>query len=76
MMDELTKMVADKTGISMEQSKMAVKVVMDFIGEKLPGGMGKQVQDMMMGEGVSGNMGNMMGNIGNVMGGMGGKTDK
>lgn len=71
MMDEMTKMVADKTGMSMEQSKMAVQTMMDFMMSKMPEGMGKQVHDMMMGEGMMGDMGKMMGGMDKTMGDMG-----
>jgi nucleoid DNA-binding protein len=35
-MDDLIKLVAEKTGISPEQAKTAVETVMGFVKEKLP----------------------------------------
>lgn len=85
MMDEIAKAVADRTGLSMDQSKQAVQAVMDFMMSRMPEGMGKQMQAMMTGSDVSGAMGDMnkmmgdmgdmgktMGDVGKMLGGMGG----
>jgi len=35
-MDELVKLVAQKTGLSQDQAKAATQVVIDFLKSKLP----------------------------------------
>lgn len=87
MMDEIVKAVADRTGLSMEQSKMAVQAAMDFMMSKMPEGMGTQLQAMMTGSDMSGamgdmnkmmgdtgDMGKMIGDMGKLLGGMGGSN--
>jgi hypothetical protein len=76
-MDELAKVVSEKTGLSMDQSKMAAQAVVDYIMSKLPAPMAQQMKDMMMGEGMMGGMGKMgdmgktMDDMGKMMGDMG-----
>ncbi|RPI16777.1 MAG: DUF2267 domain-containing protein [Ignavibacteriae bacterium] len=48
-MDNLIKMVVDKTGISAEQAKGAVDTVLGFIKEKVPG-IGDQIDGLLKGE--------------------------
>jgi hypothetical protein len=48
-MEALIKMVSEKTGISQEQAKQAVDTVVDFIKDKLPGGIGAQVESFVKG---------------------------
>ena len=35
-MDELVKLVSEKTGLSKEMSETAVKIVLDYVKTKLP----------------------------------------
>lgn len=39
-MDQIVKLVTEKTGISETQAKMAVETVTNFLKDKLPGGLG------------------------------------
>ena len=49
-MDELIKTVAEKTGISGDQAKVAVSSVVEFLKGKLPM-IGEQVQGLLNGSG-------------------------
>ncbi len=65
-MDEMAKMVSQRTGLSEDQSRQATQVVMDILMNRLPTPVANQVRDTMMG----GNKG--MGDMGNMTRGMGG----
>ncbi len=47
-MEQLTKMVADKAGISPDQAKSAVDAVLGFLKDKIPG-IGGQLDGVMSG---------------------------
>ena len=68
-MDDLIKLVAEKTGISTEQATIAVETVAGFIKTKLPAGMQGTVDSMLKGGGA-GDSGDMLGGIKDKMGGM------
>ena len=48
-MDELVKLVAKKAGISEEQAKMAVDVVVDFLKDRLPEPLDSQIDSLLEG---------------------------
>jgi len=48
-MDELIKMVSEKTGLSQAQAKMAVETVVGFLKEKLPGALAGQIDGLLSG---------------------------
>lgn len=48
-MEQLIKMVTEKTGISPDQAKGAVDVVMGFLKDKIPG-IGGQLDGLMSGD--------------------------
>lgn len=50
-MDELIKLVAKKTGISEEQARKAVETVLQFIKQRLPAGIGSQIDGILGGGG-------------------------
>jgi hypothetical protein len=52
-MDELAKLVAKKTGISQDQAKQAVTIVVDFLKKKLPAPLAGQIDTVLAGGGVS-----------------------
>ncbi len=52
-MDELANLVAKKTGISQDQAKQAVTVVVDFLKKKLPAPLAGQIDAVLAGGGVS-----------------------
>lgn len=46
-MDELVKLVAEKTGMGQEQSQMAVDTVIGFLKEKLPEPLAGQLDTLL-----------------------------
>ncbi len=50
-MDELVKLVAEKTGISQEQAKIAVNLVLGALKERLPAPVASQLESLIGGEG-------------------------
>jgi nucleoid DNA-binding protein len=48
-MEELIKMVTQKAGISESQAKSAVETVVSFLKDKMPGGIGNQVESFVKG---------------------------
>lgn len=53
-MEDLIKLVSDKTGISPDQAKSAVETVLGFLKEKLPAGLGEQLEGVMSGKEIPG----------------------
>ena len=53
-MDELAKMIAQKTGLSEAQSRQAAQAAMDFLMTKLPAPLAEQVKSALSGGGVAG----------------------
>ena len=66
-MDDIVKMVVEKTGLPEAQAQMAVNVVIEQIKDKLPENMQGMV-DMALGGG--GDAGGGMGNLGGMLGGL------
>ncbi len=61
-MDEVVKMVAEKTGLSDEMAKVAVDTVIDYLKGKLPAPIAGQIDSVLDGEGgISGMVGGMFG---------------
>ena len=50
-MDELVKLVAEKTGISQEQAKIAVNLVLGALKERLPAPVASQLESLIGSEG-------------------------
>ena len=67
-MEQKNKMITEKTGISTEQAKTAVNVVTDFLKEKLPAGMGGQLDGLLKGDTSS--LGDLAGGIKDSLGGI------
>jgi len=53
-MEELIKFVTDKTGLSADQAKSAVEAVSSFLKDKMPGGLGEQVNNFLEGKDTGG----------------------
>jgi len=49
-MDELIKLVTQKTGISKDQAQAAVETVLKFLKDKLPGPVGSQIEGVLSGK--------------------------
>ena len=62
-MDELVKLVAQKTGISEAQAKTAVTTVLDFLKQRLPAPIASQVDSVLSGQagGIAGAVGGLFG---------------
>ncbi|TAH39918.1 MAG: hypothetical protein EYC69_12490 [Bacteroidetes bacterium] len=70
-MDNIVKMVTEKAGISESQAKLAVDTVVSFLKDKMPAGVGSQVESFM--KGGSGSFGDLAGGLKDKVGGMFGK---
>ena len=70
-MEHIIKLITEKTGISKEQAETAVNVVTDYIKEKLPAGMGGQIDGLLKGD--TSTLGNMADGIKDSLGGIFGK---
>jgi hypothetical protein len=55
-MDQLVKLVSEKTGLSEEMSKKAVEVVLDYLKEKLPAPLAGQIDGLLEGSEGSGGL--------------------
>ena len=64
-MDELIKLVTQKTGISKDQAQAAVETVLKFLKDKLPGPVGSQIEGALKGDvsaqGISKKLGGLFG---------------
>ncbi len=68
-MDDIAKMVSQRTGLSQDQSLKATQVVMDILMNRLPTPIANQVRDTMMGNGKgTSDMGNIARDMGSSMG--------
>ena len=63
-MEELTKLVAQKTGLSDEMAKVAVDTVIDYLKDKLPDPAAAQLDTVLEGGDVS----NLLGGLGGLLG--------
>lgn len=70
-MEQLIKMISEKTGISETQATTALHTVIGFLKDKMPAGIGSQVESFI--KGGSGSLGDMAGGLKDKMGGMFGK---
>lgn len=64
-MDELIKLVVQKTGISEQQAKTAVETVLTFLKQKLPAPVGSQIDGFLSGNQAS----DVIKGLGNLLGG-------
>ncbi len=71
-MDNIVKMVTEKAGISEAQAQLAVDTVVSFLKDKMPAGVGSQVESFMKG-GTGGALGDLAGGLKDKVGGMFGK---
>lgn len=60
-MDELIKQVVQKTGISEDQARQAVTVVLNFLKERLPAPLASQVDGILNNPGAAGALGGLFG---------------
>ena len=64
-MDELVKLVSEKTGLSEDMAKKTVEVVVGYIKDKLPAPIAGQIDDLLAG---GGNAGGIAGAVGGLFG--------
>ncbi|CAG0977757.1 hypothetical protein ANRL3_01924 [Anaerolineae bacterium] len=64
-MDELVKVVAQKTGLGEDQARAATQVVLDYLKSKLPGPVAGQIDAVLKG---SGNIGDLAKGLGGMLG--------
>lgn len=50
-MEKIVGMIVEKTGISEEHARIAVNTVVSYLKDKMPGGLGKQVESYIHGDG-------------------------
>lgn len=55
-MDEVVKLVSEKTGLSEEMSRMAVEVVINYLKGKLPAPVAGQLDSVLSGAGEGGGL--------------------
>jgi hypothetical protein len=66
--DELVKLVSQKTGISEEMSKMAVEVVLGYLKDKLPDPIAGQIDGVLGGAGPAAGLGDLAKGLGGILG--------
>ena len=68
-MDELIQQITTRTGISDDQARQATEMVMSFVKTKLPEPIASQVDGLMSGGDMMGQVQQQMGNLGGMFGG-------
>ena len=66
-MDELVKLVSQKTGISEEMARMAVEIVLGYLKEKLPAPIAGQIDSVLGGVGME-DLGGLAKGLGDILG--------
>jgi hypothetical protein len=66
-MDELIKLVSQKTGLSEEMSKQAVDVVLGYLKDNLPEPIAGRLDDVLSGKGAVG-LGDLAQGLGGILG--------
>jgi hypothetical protein len=67
-MEELIKLVSQKTGISESQAKIAVEIVVGFLKDKLPAPIAGQIEGIVSGAGAAPNLGDLTKGLGGLLG--------
>jgi hypothetical protein len=70
-MESIIKMITEKAGISESQAKSAIDTVVGFLKDKMPGGIGAQVESFL--KGGTGSLGDVAGGLKDKLGDMFGK---
>jgi len=66
--DQLVKLVSQKTGLSEEMSRMAVEVVIGFLKEKLPAPIAGQIDSVLGGAGAAKGVQDLAKGLGGILG--------
>jgi hypothetical protein len=68
-MDELVKLVSQKTGVSEEVSRMAVETVLAYLKEKLPAPIAGRIDNVLGGAGfLENDLGGLVEGLGDILG--------
>ena len=67
-MEQLIKLVTEKTGISESQATTAVNTVINFMKDKLPANLSTQVDSLMKGGNISDMAGGLKDKVGDIFG--------
>lgn len=62
-MDELIKLIVSKTGISKEQAKATVQIMLNFVKDKLPAPIASQVESVITGGTIPDDLINGLGSL-------------
>jgi hypothetical protein len=67
-MEQLIKLVTEKTGISESQATTAVNTVINFMKDKLPASLSTQVDSLMKGGSIGDMAGGLKDKVGDIFG--------
>lgn len=67
-MDELIKLVSQKTGLSEEMSKKAVETVIGFLKDRLPEPIAGRLDDVLKSEDAMAGLGDLVEGLGGLLG--------
>lgn len=67
-MDELVKLVSQKTGLSDDKARVAVETVVGFLKDKLPAPIAAQLDSVLGGEGGASGLGGIAQGLGGMFG--------
>ena len=67
-MDELVKMVSQKTGLSEEMARAAVEIVIGFLKEKLPAPIAGQIDSVLGGADLTKGVEDLAKGLGGILG--------
>jgi hypothetical protein len=65
-MDELVKLVSQKTGLGEDKARTAVETVVGFLKDKLPAPIAGQIDSALKGEGMADKLGGLAGGLGGM----------
>jgi len=67
-MDELIKLVTEGAGISEDQARTAVETVIGYLKDNLPGPIASQIDSVLGGAGMVGDVGDVVKGLGGMLG--------
>jgi len=67
-MDELVKLVTQKTGLSEAQARQAVDAVLGYLKDKLPAPIASQIDGLLKGDSQGKDLGNLAKDVGKLLG--------
>jgi hypothetical protein len=68
-MEELVKLVTQKTGISEAMARQAIEVVLGFLKQKLPAPIAQQIDSVIEGGDLAGGLDSLKKGLGGILGG-------